>query len=171
MNSLANPPMIIMGVSGCGKSTVGKLLADELGSTFIDGDDLHPVSNKKKMAAGLPLNDADREPWLATIGAALHLSSEGGAPAVIACSALKRSYRDLLRAHEPSTVFVHLRGAVELIQHRLDERNHEYMPSTLLASQLNTLEAIEEDEPAIEVDVSQSPADIVALVATTLKNR
>ncbi|MBV1778637.1 gluconokinase [Paeniglutamicibacter sp. ABSL32-1] len=171
MNSLANPPMVVMGVSGCGKSTVGNMLALELGSTFIDGDDLHPVSNKEKMAAGQPLDDTDREPWLATIGEALHRSTESGTPAVIACSALKRNYRDALRAHEPATLFIHLRGAADLIQHRLDERNHEYMPSTLLASQLNTLEAIEEDEPAIEVDVSQSPADIVALVATTLKNR
>lgn len=170
MNSLANPPMIIMGVSGCGKSTVGKMLAEELGSTFTDGDDLHPASSKEKMAAGHPLNDADREPWLATIGGALSRSSKSGIPAIIACSALKRSYRDLLRAHEPATLFIHLRGAADLIQNRLDERSHEFMPSTLLDSQLNALEAIEADETAIEVDVSQSPKDIVALVAKRLNN-
>ncbi|WP_411730953.1 gluconokinase [Paeniglutamicibacter sp.] len=171
MNSLANPPMVVMGVSGCGKSTVGNMLAQAIGSTFIDGDDLHPVSNKEKMAAGRPLDDTDREPWLATIGDALHSSSESGSPAIIACSALKRSYRDLLRAHEPATVFIHLRGAADLIQNRLDERSHEYMPSTLLTSQLNTLEAIEADESAIEVDVSQTPEDIVALVAKSLNDR
>lgn len=168
MNSAAYPPMVVMGVSGSGKSTVGRLLADKVGSVFIDGDDLHPVSNKEKMAAGHPLNDGDREPWLSTIGDALFESTNDGAPAIIACSALKRSYRDLLRRHAPSTVFVHLSGASELIQHRLDERNHEYMPPTLLASQLSTLEAIEADEPAIEVDVRLSPEDIVDLVALNL---
>ena len=171
MNSLANPPMIVMGVSGCGKSTVGKMLAEALGSTFTDGDDLHPASNKEKMAAGHPLEDADRQPWLETIGHALSRSTESGTPAIIACSALKRSYRDLLRAHEPATLFIHLHGAADLIQNRLDERSHAYMPSTLLSSQLNTLEAIEADETAIEVDVSQSPEDIVALVANNLNYR
>jgi gluconokinase len=171
MNSPANPPMIVMGVSGCGKSTVGKMLAEALGSTFTDGDDLHPASNREKMAAGHPLEDADRQPWLATIGHALSRSTENGTPAIIACSALKRSYRDLLRAHEPATLFIHLHGAADLIQNRLDERSHAYMPSTLLTSQLNTLEAIEADETAIEVDVSQSPEDIVALVANNLNYR
>lgn len=171
MNSPANPPMIVMGVSGCGKSTVGKMLAEALGSTFTDGDDLHPASNREKMAAGHPLEDADRQPWLATIGHALSRSTESGTPAIIACSALKRSYRDLLRAHEPSTLFIHLHGAADLIQNRLDERSHAYMPSILLTSQLNTLEAIEADETAIEVDVSQSPEDIVALVANSLNYR
>ena len=168
MNSPAYPPMIVMGVSGCGKSTVGRLLAAKLGSAFIDGDDLHPASNKEKMAAGHPLNDGDRTPWLATIGDELSESVQGGTPAVIACSALKRSYRDLLRGHEPSTVFIHLRGTADLIQHRLDERSHEYMPPTLLASQLSTLEALEPDEAAIEVDVSLTPEDIVAQVAKAL---
>ena len=168
MNSPAYPPMIVMGVSGSGKSTVGRLLAEKLGSVFIDGDDLHPASNKEKMAAGHPLNDVDRTPWLAIIGDELSRSVQAGAPAIIACSALKRSYRDLLRGHEPSTIFIHLRGTADLIQHRLDERSHEYMPPTLLTSQLTTLEALGSDEAAIEVDVSLSPEDIVAQVATEL---
>lgn len=168
MTSPAYPPMIVMGVSGCGKSTVGQKLASRLELLFIDGDDLHPRSNKDKMAAGRPLDDADRRPWLETIGDALAASVQAGQPAVIACSALKRSYRDLLRSREPSTVFVHLLGAPDLIQHRLDERSHEYMPPTLLASQLNTLEAIEADEVAIEVDVDQGPDDIVACVEQQL---
>lgn len=171
MNRPANPPMIIMGVSGCGKSTVGQALAERIGSVFIDGDDLHPSSNKEKMAAGHPLSDADREPWLVSIGQELSRSTSGTAPAVIACSALKRSYRDLLRAHEPTTLFIHLRGAVELIQHRLDERSHEYMPPTLLASQLDTLEALESDEHAIEIDVTRSPEEIVDLVAKKLNTQ
>jgi gluconokinase len=171
MTSLANPPMIVMGVSGCGKSTVGKMLAQELGTTFIDDADLHSVSNKEKMAADHPLDASDREPWAAAIGEALHESTESNTPAVIACSALKRRYRDLPRAHEPATIFLHLSGAAELIQHRLDDRSHECMPSNLLVSQLSTLEAIEEDEYAIEVDVSQSPEGIVDIVAKILNNR
>lgn len=164
MNLPANPPMIIMGVSGCGKSTVGRLLGEKIGSVFIDGDDLHPASNKEKMAAGHPLTDVDREPWLTSIGQELFRSSRGPAPAVIACSALRRNYRDLLRSHEPSALFIHLRGATNLIQHRLDERSHAYMPPTLLASQLDTLEALEADEHAIEIDVSLSPEEIVELL-------
>ncbi|MDO5745120.1 MAG: gluconokinase [Micrococcaceae bacterium] len=171
MNRPANPPMIVMGVSGCGKSTVGQALAKRIGSVFIDGDDLHPSSNKEKMAAGHPLSDADREPWLVSIGQELSRSTSGTAPAVIACSALKRSYRDLLRAHEPTTLFIHLRGAVELIQHRLDERSHEYMPPTLLTSQLDTLEALESDERAIEIDVTRSPEEIVDVVAKKLNTQ
>lgn len=168
MTSPAYRPMIVMGVSGCGKSTVGQKLAARLDLAFIDGDDLHPKSNKDKMADGHPLNDADRQPWLETIGDALAASLLSGKPAVIACSALKRSYRDLLRSREPNTLFVHLRGSSELIQRRLDERSHEYMPPTLLASQLNTLEAIGPDEAAIEVDVRQAPDEIVAAVAAHL---
>ena len=168
MTSPAFRPMIVMGVSGCGKSTVGQKLAARLDLDFIDGDDLHPKSNKEKMAAGHPLNDADRQPWLETIGDALAASLQSGKPAVIACSALKRSYRDLLRSREPNTLFVHLRGSSELIQQRLDERSHEYMPPTLLASQLHALEAIGSDESAIEVDVAHTPDDIVAVVATHL---
>lgn len=168
MPNPACPPMIVMGVSGSGKSTVGELLAKRLGMTFIDGDDLHPASNKAKMAEGQPLNDADRKPWLEVIGATLAQSVADGAPVVIACSALKRSYRDLLRNAESATLFVHLDGASTLIQHRLDERSHEYMPPTLLASQLSTLEALGADEAAIIVDVSMSPAQIVETVADRL---
>lgn len=164
MNLPANPPMVVMGVSGCGKSTVGRLLGERIGSVFIDGDDLHPASNKKKMAAGHPLTDVDREPWLASIGQELSRSSLGPKPAVIACSALRRSYRDLLRSHAPATLFIHLRGASNLIQHRLEARIHDYMPPTLLASQLEALEALEADELAIEIDVSLSPEQIVELL-------
>lgn len=168
MSNPAYPPMIVMGVSGSGKSTVGDLLAKRLGMAFIDGDDLHPASNKAKMADGHPLNDADRTPWLECIGTKLAESAASGTCVVIACSALKRSYRDLLRIAEPSTLFVHLDGASQLIQHRLDERNHEYMPPTLLASQLSTLEALGEDEASIVVDVTSTPQQIVDVVAGRL---
>ena len=169
MTNPAYPPMIVMGVSGSGKSTVGQKLAAQLDLVFIDGDDLHPKSNKDKMAAGHPLNDEDRHPWLEIIGKKLAESVAFGTPAIIACSALKHSYRDLLRTQAPSTLFVHLTGTPELIQHRLDERSHEYMPPTLLASQLNTLEAITADEAAIEVNVELSPDAIVAAVISQLE--
>lgn len=169
MTNPAYPPMIVMGVSGCGKSTVGQKLASQLDLVFIDGDDLHPKSNKDKMAAGHPLNDDDRRPWLEIIGKKLAQSVASGTPAIIACSALKHSYRDLLRSQAPSTLFVHLTGTPELIQHRLDERSHEYMPPTLLASQLNTLEAITADEAAIEANVELSPDEIVAAVVSQLE--
>ena len=170
MTNPAYPPMIVMGVSGCGKSTVGQKLAAQLDLVFIDGDDLHPTSNKDKMAAGQPLNDDDRRPWLEIIGKKLAESVSNGTPAIIACSALKRSYRDLLRTQAPGTLFVHLTGTPELIQHRLDERSHEYMPPTLLASQLSTLEAITSDEVAIEVNVELSPDTIVQTVAGQLES-
>lgn len=168
MSNPVYPPMIVMGVSGSGKSTVGELLAKRLGMNFIDGDDLHPAANKQKMADGHPLNDADRQPWLECIGARLAETSASGTNVVIACSALKRSYRDLLRTAEPHTLFVHLDGASQLIQHRLDERNHEYMPPTLLESQLSTLEALGDDEASIIVDVTSTPAQIVEAVADRL---
>lgn len=168
MPNPAYPPMIVMGVSGSGKSTVGELLAKRLGMKFIDGDDLHPESNRQKMARGYPLNDADRKPWLECIGGMLAASVSAGTPVVIACSALKRSYRDLLRRAEPSTLFVHLDGASSLIQHRLDDRSHEYMPPTLLTSQLSTLEALGPDESSITVDVAFAPDVIVEAVAEQL---
>ena len=104
------PPLVVMGVSGCGKSTVGALLGERLGVPFFDGDDFHPPANKAKMASGTPLNDEDRAPWLAEIGAALATPGDGAGTRIIACSALKRSYRDLLRSFAPDLVFIHLSG-------------------------------------------------------------
>ena len=161
------PPLVVMGVSGCGKSTIGAMLAERLGLPFADGDDFHPEVNKTKMAAGTPLDDEDRIPWLNEIGQSLaeggpsHSAKHGQPVPVIACSALKRSYRDLLRSHAPGLVFVYLAGDPAVLSRRLAGRSHEYMPATLLQSQLATLEEPDDDEPHIRVDVRQGPDDVV----------
>jgi gluconokinase len=155
------PPLVVMGVSGCGKSTVGALLGERLGVPFFDGDDFHPVANKAKMAGGVPLNDDDRGPWLAAIGAALAGSAGEADSCIIACSALKRSYRDLLRSFVPDVVFVHLAGGAATISDRLSNRKHEYMPGSLLASQLATLEPLGSDEFHVAVDIHAEPASLV----------
>ena len=162
------PPLVVMGVQGSGKSTSGRAIAAALALPFIDGDDLHPVSNKEKMASGHPLTDADREPWLEAIGTALADGLARGESTVIACSALKRRYRDLIRSFAPDIRFVHLAGNQDLIAERLTHRDHEYMPPTLLDSQFDTLEPLEADEAGIRVDISLTPAEIAAFVAAEL---
>ncbi len=162
------PAIVVMGVSGSGKTTIGQMLADELNRQFIDGDSLHPESNKNKMAAGEALNDQDREPWLRVIGEKLADGTQQGAPLVIACSALKRSYRDLIRSLEPSTIFVHLTGGSTVIRDRMNARSHEYMPSSLLDSQLATLELPTVDEAVLTADISNSPEDIVRKLVADL---
>jgi carbohydrate kinase (thermoresistant glucokinase family) len=149
-----------MGVSGSGKSTVGSLLAAELKLSFVDGDDLHPPENKKKMAAGVALNDADRVPWLDAIAAVLARGS-----VVVACSALKRRYRDRLRAGAPELRLIYLQGTPELLAERLSARKHEFMPAKLLDSQLATLEEPGSDEGALAVDVALAPGEIVLRAA------
>lgn len=155
--SLANkqyPPLVVMGVQGSGKSTAGQAVAARLGLPFLDGDHLHPVSNKAKMASGHPLTDEDREPWLRAIGRELAAGLEKGTPIVVACSALKRQYRDLIRSYAPDTQFIHLEGSRELIAERLSRRDHEYMPPTLLDSQFATLEPLGEDEAGIRLSIT-----------------
>ncbi|WP_248873423.1 gluconokinase, GntK/IdnK-type [Clavibacter nebraskensis] len=149
------PPVIVMGVSGSGKSTVGEILAQDAGVPFIDGDDLHPEANRRKMAAGHALDDDDRRPWLERVGRELAGRPEGGP--VVACSALKRSYRDALRAAAPDAVFVHLAGDHELLAERLGSREGHFMPSSLLASQLRTLEPLGDDEQGITLDITDDP--------------
>ncbi|VXC11376.1 D-gluconate kinase, thermosensitive [Arthrobacter sp. 9AX] len=162
------PPLVVMGVSGCGKSTVGSLLGERLGVPFFDGDDFHPAANKAKMAGGIPLDDDDRAPWLAEIGAALANPAGGAGSCIIACSALKRSYRDLLRSFAPDTVFIHLAGDAATISDRLSTREHEYMPGSLLASQLATLEPLGADEAHIAVDIHEDPASLVDRIVQKL---
>lgn len=156
-----HPPLVVMGVSGCGKSTVGSLLGERLGIPFFDGDDFHPPANKAKMASGVPLDDEDRAPWLAQIGAALATPAEETGSRIIACSALKLRYRDLLRSLAPDLVFIHLSGEAATISGRLSSRAHEYMPSSLLASQLATLEPLGPDEAHVVADIRDDPEALV----------
>ena len=153
--------VVVMGVSGCGKSTIGKTLATTLNlnspTRFIDGDDLHPESNIKKMSQGIPLNDEDREPWLRDVGKALAVESN----CVIACSALKRKYRDLIREFAPDAIFLHLVGSEELLSNRMNSRNSHFMKPWMLQSQLATLEELQSDEAGGRYDISKSPAEIV----------
>ena len=147
-----------MGVSGSGKSTVGAALARRLGVPFADADDFHPAANIAKMAAGTPLTDADRYPWLEAVGKWLEDHEDGG---VMSCSALKRAYRDRLRSHCPRVEFLHLTGSPELIARRQAGRPGHFMPSALLKSQFDTLEPLGPDEHGIALDVGQSVESIV----------
>jgi carbohydrate kinase (thermoresistant glucokinase family) len=161
-----HPLVVVMGVSGSGKSTIGALVADALGVPFVDGDALHPVSNIAKMATGTPLTDEDRWPWLATIGETL--AEAGGAGLVVASSALKRRYRDAILQGAPTAVFLHLDGAREVLSSRLEGRSGHFMPASLLASQLETLERLEADEPGFVVDIGAPVDDVVAAAVETL---
>lgn len=155
------PVIVVMGVSGAGKSTVGKLLADRLGLPFGDADDFHPPSNVALMSAGRPLSDADREPWLHAIGEWLaECKSTGGA--VMACSALKRWYRDLLREYSHDAWFLHLTGIRRALAARMDKRADHFMPASLLDSQLADLEPLAPDEHGATLDVTSSPPDLLA---------
>lgn len=163
------PIIVVMGVSGSGKSTIGALVADALGVPFIDADELHPLANVEKMAAGHPLTDEDRWPWLAKVGQTL--DEADGTGAVVACSALKRVYRDAIRAEAPRAVFVHLSASTEVLASRLGGRTGHFMPSTLLDSQLATLEPLAPDEPGIVVDVTPDVGTIVADAVARVRER
>jgi gluconokinase len=152
--------VIVMGVSGSGKTTVGRLLAAELGWSFLEGDDLHPRANVEKMAAGLPLDDGDRLPWLQALREVIDRCLASGEGAVLTCSALRRSYRQILGTDRPEVALVHLRGTFEQIDGRLAARQGHFMPRSLLASQLAALEAPTEEE-ALVVQVDREPAEIV----------
>lgn len=159
----AAPPdvVVVMGVSGAGKSTVGRRLAERLGAEFVEGDDLHPPANVAKMAAGEPLDDADRWPWLDAVGTAVADRHRRGRPVVASCSALRRRYRDRLRDHAPVR-FVLLEVDPAELDRRTRDREHRFMPSSLLASQLAALERVGVDEDdVVVVEVAGRPVDTV----------
>ncbi len=144
---------VVMGVAGCGKSTVGATVADRIGATYLDGDDLHPPSNIAKMSAGTPLTDNDRAPWLDKVGAALRVSK---GVTLIGCSALKRAYRDRIRAAADAPVaFLHLAGSRDVIADRMTEREGHFMPLSLLDSQFAALEPLQPDEIGIVVAIDR----------------
>lgn len=151
-------PIVVMGVSGSGKSTVGAALAQRLRVPFADADDFHPPASIAKMTAGVPLDDDDRHPWLETIGDWLAEHPAGG---VMSCSALKRTYRDQLRRHRTDVEFLHLSGSADVVARRQASRPGHFMPASLVASQFETLEPLEPDEPGITIDVEQSVDSIV----------
>ena len=163
--------LVVMGVSGVGKSSVAEELVERTGSVFVEGDDLHPEANRTKMAGGTPLDDADRWPWLRRIASWIGEQEAAGRDAVLTCSALKRGYRDLLRDGHPSVRFVHLLASRELLQQRVDDRRGHYMPPSLLASQLATLEPLDPDEPGFGVDTARSAADVATEVLARLADR
>lgn len=163
------PLLVIMGVTGAGKSTVGTLIAERLGLPFNDADDFHPPANIAKMSSGQPLTDDDRWPWLDAIGA--HLAAHRGGGAVVTCSALKRAYRDRLRAGHADIRFLHLTGDPALIMARQAARSGHYMPASLIASQFATLEPPDTEADVIDLDVDPEPPVIVQKAIAALRRR
>ena len=157
--------LVVMGVSGSGKSTVGKLLAERLGWTMAEGDSLHPPENVEKMRRGVPLTDADRWPWLDRIGQLLQSWAAEGRSGLVTCSALKLAYRERLLSARPDLRFVYLKGSEALIAARVRERHHEYMPASLLKSQFDTLEEPLPGEPVVVIDAGATPLGPSALDA------
>ncbi len=153
--------IVVMGVSGSGKSTVAATLVDRLGWDFAEGDDLHPPSNVAKMRAGQALDDDDRWPWLRRVAGWIGEHEAAGRPAVVTCSALKRSYRDLLADGHPSVWFAHVTADPDLIRERVEHRTGHYMPATLLDSQLATLQPLADDEPGARISGASPPESVV----------
>ncbi|WP_420861592.1 gluconokinase [Algirhabdus cladophorae] len=158
---------VIMGVAGCGKSSVGQAVAKNIGARFIDGDDLHPPANIQKMSEGTPLTDEDRAPWLAAVGDTLGRETP---PTIIACSALKRDYRDIIRDHAKADVtFLHLTGARAVIEARMSAREGHFMPVSLLDSQFATLEQLAADELHFLADIDQNFEEVVGTFTSQIR--
>lgn len=153
--------VVVMGVSGSGKTTVGELVAERLGWEMLEGDSLHPPANVEKMSAGVPLTDHDRWPWLETIATWIGEHVKADQPAVVSCSSLKRSYRNLLRSKsaEGQVAFALLNGSAKLLEERMAHRAGHFMPASLLASQLATLEPLQRDEFGVTVDLVGTPEE------------
>ena len=160
--------VVVMGVSGCGKSTIARALHERLGWEFAEGDEYHPAANVAKMASGRPLMDEDRWPWLRTLADWTRERDERGESTVLSCSSLKRSYRDLLRNGGAGTYFVHMHGDKGILLERMESREH-FMPPTLLESQLDTLELLEPDERGVLVDVALPVERAVRVVLAHLQ--
>ncbi|CAJ0814774.1 gluconokinase [Ralstonia flaminis] len=160
--------VVVMGVSGCGKSTVGQKIAERLGCAFRDGDEFHSEANRAKMHAGIPLNDDDRKPWLESIRTYMDETTNGGGSLVVACSALKQRYRDVLRGKTGNTEFVYLKGDFDLLQGRLAARKDHFFNPNLLRSQFD---ALEEPTDAIVVNIALPPDSIVDEAVTQLQTR
>ena len=158
--------LILMGPTGCGKTTVGHLLAQRLKWPFLDGDDFHPAANVAKMHNGTPLNDSDRRPWLLALQKEIERRNRAGQSAILACSALKQTYRELLGVDQQAVKTVYLRGSFELLQKRLADRRDHFMPPELLRSQLETLEV---PEGGLVVNIDEDPAMIVTRIIASLQ--
>jgi gluconokinase len=170
MNDAKNgTALVVMGVSGSGKTTVAELLAKKLGWSFMEGDRLHPPANVEKMRQGIPLTDADRAPWLDRIGDELKSWAAAAKSGVLTCSALKRAYRDRIRSARADVRFVYVKGSETLIAARVAARHHEYMPASLLRSQFDALEEPTPDEQAVIVDAGGSANEEVAAVIGALR--
>ena len=165
----ATTSIVVMGVSGSGKTSAARELTRQLGWTYIEGDDLHPPANVAKMAAGTPLDDEDRWPWLREIAQVIGEHEAAGTSVIVTCSALKRVYRDLLRDGHPSVWFAHVDVDREVLAERLRQRQGHYMPPSLLDSQLATLERLADDEPGAVIDGNAPLVETVAEVLTDLR--
>lgn len=172
MTALPNnlyPAVILMGVSGCGKSTFGKFLRKELGYAFADGDKFHPAANIEKMTNGMPLNDVDRWPWLDAICDHIIRTLNSGTPVAIACSALRQVYRERLRQSTDELVFIHLVARREEIARRFAHRDQHFMPANLIDSQFETLESTVGENDILEVDVSQHMLNVEKEILNAVK--
>ena len=161
--------IIFMGISGSGKSTLGQMTAKRLGVPFEEGDEYHPQANVAKMASGQPLDDADRQPWLAALARAIGDWSAWGETRVLSCSALRRRYREMLRAASDDVRFVFLDGAVELVRARMSERESHFMPVALIESQIADLEVPDGEADVIRLDINEDPETLVDRVVSILK--